>query len=118
MRADWERDAAVERVSVLTRAAVAGSIALSVAFTALVAWAHPGRAKSATATTRVRATPPASSPRTTSTSNRSDDSPATITSPTSAAAPTTLAPDTVPPAAYTPQPYVGGGGGGIVSGQT
>ena len=50
MRAGWERDAGVQRVSILTRAAVAGSVALSVAFTAVVAWTQPGRAKSATAT--------------------------------------------------------------------
>jgi hypothetical protein len=115
MRAAWERDAAVERVSFLTRIAVAGSIALSLAFTALVAWAHPGRAKSATGTASIRSTP-VSSPPTTSASNGSDDAPATL--PSSTAAPTTVAPVTVPQSAYTPQPYVGNGGGGIVSGQT
>jgi hypothetical protein len=115
MRSRWDRDAAVERVSALTRAAVAGSIALSVAFTALVAWAHPGRAKSRTGASGT-ATAPVSPSSPTSTSNRSEDAPVAL--PTSTAAPNVGAPETVPPSTYTPQPYVGGGGGAIVSGQT
>jgi hypothetical protein len=112
----------LERVSVLTRATVAGSIALSIVFTTLVAWAHPGRAKSATgssANATVRVSPPSSAPpASTSPANASDDAPATV--PASTAAPYAVPATTVPPSAYAPQPYVGagGGGGGIVSGQT
>ena len=112
MRAGWERDAAVSRVSTLTRAAVAGSVALSVAFTAVVAWAQPGRTKAAAG--RPGGAAPVT-PRAAAASGGSDETQATL-APDSGAS-NTVSSNTVPPA-YTPQPYAGSGGGGIVSGQS
>jgi hypothetical protein len=102
-------------VSILTRVAVAGSIVLSLAFTALVAWAHPGRAKSTSGVPR-HAPEPVSTVPATSRARTSDDAPVTV--PASTTVPTTSPADTVPPSVYTPQPYYGSSGGGIVSGQT
>jgi hypothetical protein len=56
-RASRARDAGLRKISVVTRVFVVGSIAAAGAFTALAAWAQPGRNKTAVGTgsaTRVR----------------------------------------------------------------
>ena len=47
-RALRARDAGLRRVSIVTRAAIAASIAAAGAFTAVAAWAQPGRSKGVT----------------------------------------------------------------------
>ena len=47
-RALRARDAGLRRVSIVTRVAIAASIAAAGAFTAVAAWAQPGRSKTAT----------------------------------------------------------------------
>jgi hypothetical protein len=52
-RALYARDAGLRRVSTVTRIVVVASVAAAGAFTAVAAWAQPGRSKSTTSPTRV-----------------------------------------------------------------
>jgi hypothetical protein len=111
-RALRARDAGLRRVSVVTRVAVVGSVAAAGIFTAMAAWAQPGRTKTARTngaghpTTRVTVpstgAPPVSTPAT--------------TPPTSAPGDASVGSDGLSPPTSLPDPGYQSSGPAVVSG--
>ena len=93
MRNAFDRDRAVRRVQVLTRGAVAGSVALSAGFAALIAIAQPAKARAASAPTRSSA---AGARRSTTARRSSRAISPTVTAPV-VTAPAVISPGAAPP---------------------
>jgi hypothetical protein len=101
-RALRARDVGLRRVSVVTRVVVVGSVAAAGVFTAMAAWAQPGRSK----TVRTNGAPRVSTPATT---------PAT-TPPTAASGDNSMGGDGLSPPATPPDPGYQSSGPAVVSG--
>jgi hypothetical protein len=111
------RDAGLRRVSIVTRGAIAASVAAAAAFTAVAAWTQPGRAKAAVPnrTFGARSATPAAVPPTTSGSDDSPSGDVPATTPTTYApagnngvypSDTLAPPDTLPDPGYSYSPPV------------